>query len=127
MARSDTFVLARWVRVAFATPQERSHFFGYYNQSPLSADGRHMLAHRLSVEGGKVEASDQAKVGLFDVSALVGHIQTVHGDPELREPMAQALLARALEEFRICGINPNAAPSWTRSCAIPPEPACAPP
>lgn len=65
MGRSDTFILARWVRVAFATPPDHSHFFGYYYQSPLSADGRHLLAHRVSFDGRSVEASDQAKVGYF--------------------------------------------------------------
>jgi len=37
--------------VAIATPPDPSHFFDYQGQSPLSADGRHLLAHRVSFEG----------------------------------------------------------------------------
>ena len=67
MRRSDIFFLASWVRVVFATPPEHSHFFGYYNQSPLNPEGRHLLAHRVSFDGRNVEASDQAEVGYFDL------------------------------------------------------------
>lgn len=67
MARSESFVLARWVRVVFSTPPDHSHFFGYYYHSPLSADGRHLLAHRVHFEGRNVEASDHAEVGYFDL------------------------------------------------------------
>jgi len=62
-----SFHLASWVQVAFATPPDHSHFFGYYDKPPLSASGRQLLAHRVGFEGRNVEASDQAKVGYFNL------------------------------------------------------------
>ena len=67
MLRSGKTRIATWARVAFATPQDHSHFFGYYYQSPLSADGSRMLAHRVTFDGREVDASDRAEAGFFDL------------------------------------------------------------
>ena len=74
MFNGDTMVLPPWAAVAFSTPRERSHFYGYYYHSPLSADGHHLLAHRVGFDGRKVEASDHADVGYFDLRDGSWHV-----------------------------------------------------
>lgn len=59
--------LAPWARIRFVTPDTESHFFGYYNYSPVSADGRRMLTHRVDFDGRGVGRSDVAKIGYVDL------------------------------------------------------------
>lgn len=54
------------VEVVFATSGP-SHFFGYYDKTPLSDDGRYLLCHRVAFEGRMVEAQDRAELGLWDL------------------------------------------------------------
>ncbi len=62
-----TIVLAPFARVAFATPSTNSHFFGYFNQSPVNADGHYLLAHCVGFDGREITAADHATVGFFDL------------------------------------------------------------
>jgi hypothetical protein len=64
---SEPPILARWARVAFATPLDASHWFGYYSQPPLSADGHWLLAHRADFDGRQIKAEDQVEIGCFDL------------------------------------------------------------
>ena len=67
MKSAVTIQVAPWARVMFSTPADHSHFFGYYHESPLSADGCYLLAHRVTFDGREVDAADRAEVGLFDL------------------------------------------------------------
>lgn len=77
MQASERILLADWVKVTFATPPDQSHFFGYYDKSPLSTDGRYLLAHRVSFEGRPVERSDVAEIGYFDLQTGHWHMLAV--------------------------------------------------
>lgn len=67
--------LNRKVRLVFETPVDRSHFFGYYTHSPLSADSRYLLAHRLGFDARPINENDRTEVGYFDI--LTGKWETI--------------------------------------------------
>jgi len=57
------------VEVVFHTDQDFSHFFGYYDKSPLNSGGNLMLAHRVSFDGRPVTENDKAEVGYYDLDS----------------------------------------------------------
>lgn len=46
---------------------EGHHFFGYYNKSPWSTDGKLLLAHRTKMLTGDLSGREIAEVGYFDL------------------------------------------------------------
>jgi hypothetical protein len=63
----QSIILSKCARVALETPLDASYWFGYYYQSPISADGRWLLAHRAEFDGRPVTAADNVEVGCFDL------------------------------------------------------------
>lgn len=61
------YILSDSVRLAFATPPESEHYFGYYCCSPLSANGQHLLAHRSNFGARELTMADRVSVGVFEV------------------------------------------------------------
>ena len=57
------------VKEVFHSDQGYSHFFGYYDKSPLNVDGNLMLAHRISFDGRPINANDKAEVGYYDIDS----------------------------------------------------------
>lgn len=55
----------------FQTPKNESYFFGYYNYTPLSADGTKLLAHKAEFEGRMPNSDDTVEIGFFDTSTNV--------------------------------------------------------
>lgn len=54
--------------VVFETPNDgHSHFFGYYDKTPLNRSGDKLLSHRVSFDGRPVTAEDVAEVGYWDL------------------------------------------------------------
>ncbi len=73
MRTSDDCWLAGGVREVFATRGPRRHFFGYYDKSPLDANGRRLLCHAVDFDGRMVEAGDRAEVGYWDLETREYH------------------------------------------------------
>jgi len=63
------FYLNKGVNFLFQTPKDRSFKFGYYNYSPISADGTKMLAHHPRFEGRLPNPEDIIDVGYFDLKS----------------------------------------------------------
>lgn len=61
------------VELAFATPENQSFFFGYYNYSPLSFDGTKLLAHKTKFEGRMAQPSDSVEIGFFNTDTDKWH------------------------------------------------------
>lgn len=55
------------VSIRFETPSTHSHFFGYYDKSPLDATGSRLLCHRADFDGRPITADDTATVGYWDL------------------------------------------------------------
>ena len=56
-----------WRRV---TGEPGYHFFGYFDKSPRSADGRYLLAHRAHFHGRRVFPGDAVAIGVLDTHAV---------------------------------------------------------
>lgn len=55
-------------RLSFQTPDDGySYFFGYYDKSPLSPDGRFLLAHRTTFDGRDNRPLELCEIGYFDL------------------------------------------------------------
>lgn len=67
MFKDHAYTLSSLVEPAFITPAHFSHWFGYYNYSPLDAENRRLLAHRVNFDGRDITADDTAEVGWFDL------------------------------------------------------------
>lgn len=67
MADNHKVFLSKWVTPVFSTPDNFSHWFGYYNYSPLDREGRRLLAHRTDFDGRAIESGDVAEIGWFDL------------------------------------------------------------
>lgn len=62
------YELGEGVRLARATGDEKSHFFGYYDKSPIDPwSGTRLLCHRTDFDGRDVAADDAAEVGYIDL------------------------------------------------------------
>jgi len=60
-------ILSDWVDPVFSTPETFSHWFGYYNYSPIDLGGNRLLAHRVDFDARAITADDVAEVGWFDL------------------------------------------------------------
>jgi hypothetical protein len=65
---SERIVLSEACKLSFCTPDDKSYWFGYYNYSPISRDGRRMLAHHANFEGRMPNAEDRCSIGYFDLA-----------------------------------------------------------
>ena len=65
--QNQKYHVNKGINVVFSTPQNYSHFFGYYYNNPISKDNRHMLSHRLDFDGRAITTCDKAEVGYFDL------------------------------------------------------------
>jgi len=63
-----------FVKLVFQTPAEASHFFGYYDKSPLDRTQRHLLAHCVDFDGRNIGVDDRAEVGYFDLGTGEWHV-----------------------------------------------------
>ena len=65
--QNDNYFLSEWVESVFSTPEIFSHWFGYYNNSPIDIKNRKLLAHRIDFDARAITADDVAEVGWFDL------------------------------------------------------------
>lgn len=66
------YQLAPDAELVFETPENGfSHFFGYYDKSPLDASGSRLLCHRVAFDARDIEAGDTADVGFWSVDSEV--------------------------------------------------------
>lgn len=61
------YELAPGVKILFQTTGPYSHFFGYYDKSPLDFDGKRLLCHRVGFDGRDVGPDDQAVIGYWEI------------------------------------------------------------
>lgn len=72
-------ILSNYIRQTFKTVGPKSHWFGYYNYSPISADGAKILAHEVDFDGRDIRPDDTADVGWYDLKTGEWHkIATTH-------------------------------------------------
>jgi len=64
----DFVILDDNVDLLFATKGPRSHFFGYYDKSPFSGDGRQLLCQAVDFDGRIVQEGDKAEIGFWDLT-----------------------------------------------------------
>ena len=60
-------ILSECIKPSFETTGPKSHWFGYYNYSPVSADGTKMLAQEVDFDGRDIQPGDTADVGWYDL------------------------------------------------------------
>lgn len=54
--------------LVFQTPScHDNYFYGYYTQSPLSADGQYLICHRTQFDSRTLKKNDKAEIGFFDI------------------------------------------------------------
>jgi hypothetical protein len=73
MSHKKTYKLSKHIKIVFSTPDEFSHWFGYYNICPIDNDGIRLLAHRVSFDGRNILPTDFAEVGWFDLHSGEWH------------------------------------------------------
>ncbi len=66
--RDNKCFFSNYIEPIFVTPETHSHWFGYYNYSPLNVEGNKLLAHRVEFDGRAIQADDTAKIGYFDLT-----------------------------------------------------------
>jgi hypothetical protein len=64
---NEEFYLSEWVEPIFSTPETFSHWYGYYNNSPIDSLGGRLLAHRVDFDARAITFDDTAEVGWFDL------------------------------------------------------------
>ena len=60
-------ILSEYLKPSFASEGTKSHWFGYYNYSPISADGTKLLAQEVDFDGRDILPEDTADVGWYDL------------------------------------------------------------
>lgn len=58
-------------KLVFQTSGPYSHFFGYYDKSPLDSSGRYLLTHRVNFDGRDVTGDDNAVIGYWNIETGV--------------------------------------------------------
>jgi hypothetical protein len=74
MINGKEMILSDWLSPVFSTGGDASHWFGYYNISPLNQKGDRLLAHRVNFDGRMIRANDTAEVGWFDLKDGSWHL-----------------------------------------------------
>lgn len=64
---NKTYILSEYLKPSFASEGSKSHWFGYYNYSPISADGTKLLAQEVDFDGRDILPEDTADVGWYDL------------------------------------------------------------
>ncbi len=54
-------------KIVFQTTGPQSHFFGFYDVSPLDETGRRLLVHRVNFDGRYITKDDKATIGYWDI------------------------------------------------------------
>jgi len=62
------YILHPSVKVVFITSGPQSHFFGYYDKSPLDSSERFLLSHRVEFDGRMASADDIVELGVWDIT-----------------------------------------------------------
>lgn len=65
--------LSKYITFDFGSQGPCSHWFGYYNYSPISADGTKLLSHEVTFDGRDILPEDVADVGWFDLPSGKWH------------------------------------------------------
>ncbi|MCG8702364.1 MAG: hypothetical protein MI922_30210, partial [Bacteroidales bacterium] len=67
-SKAKKYVLQKnLIDIEFISPDDSSHFFGYYDKSPLNTDNDKLLAHKVFFEGRNPSKDDIAEVGYFNL------------------------------------------------------------
>ncbi len=61
------------VKILFISPLEYGHCFGYYYSSPVSCDGKKLLAHRIHFADRDLVLNDEVEVGYFNLESGSWH------------------------------------------------------
>jgi len=61
-------ILSDKIKPIFSSKGPCSHWFGYYNYSPISADGTKLLSHKVDFDGRSIKPDDTAEIGFFTLS-----------------------------------------------------------
>jgi hypothetical protein len=69
MKHNETYQLKEGVTKKFQTPEDHTHFFGYYYTSPLNSNGTDLLAHRITFDGRYISETDRVEVGYYDMNS----------------------------------------------------------
>ena len=67
------FILSDLIDITFSTPSTFSHWFGYYNYSPLDSSGTRLLAHRIDFDARLITSDDTAELGWFNLNDASWH------------------------------------------------------
>ena len=59
--------ISQYILPVFASQGPKSHWFGYYNYSPISADGTKLLSQEVDFDGRDILPEDTADVGWYDL------------------------------------------------------------
>lgn len=65
--------LSNYIKPLFLSPEKESYKFGYYNYSPVSADGTKLLGHRIFFEGRDPLPEDKVEIGYFTLTDQKWH------------------------------------------------------
>lgn len=76
---NDKVLLSEYIKVSLETMGPRSHWFGYYNYSPINADGTKLLAQEVDFDGRDILPEDTADIGWYDLKDGSWHkVATTH-------------------------------------------------
>ncbi|MCY1151262.1 MAG: hypothetical protein OWP43_02430 [Sphaerochaetaceae bacterium] len=70
---NNKYFLSKYVKCVFITPNKYSHWFGYYNNSPLDITGEKLLAHRINFDARAITSKDIAEIGWFNIKNGIWH------------------------------------------------------
>lgn len=65
--------ISKCLSLRFGSNGPKSHWFGYYNYSPVSADGTKMLSQEVDFDGRDIRPEDTADVGWYDLTDGAWH------------------------------------------------------
>ena len=69
--------ISEYISPSFASKGPKSHWFGYYNYSPMSADGTKLLAQEVDFDGRDILPEDTADIGWYDLKDGSWHKVTI--------------------------------------------------
>lgn len=73
MNRVEKQWLSDFLTLRFQTEEPNSHWFGYYNYSPISKDGQKLLSHEVVFDGRDISPDDTADIGWFELESGAWH------------------------------------------------------
>lgn len=76
---SEKVILTDLLKPVFSSEGPKSHWFGYYNYSPISADGTKLLSHEVNFDGRDIQSDDTSDIGWYDLKDGTWHkVATTH-------------------------------------------------